>query len=895
MRELWYRLSARLRRSSLDRQLEEEMGFHQDMLARDLERDGLSAQEARGAARRKFGNARALRERSADWWGFPSLEGVLQDIRFGARMLRRSPAFTLVAVGAIGLAIGINAGFFTLVDALVFQPIPVVHPERMVKLLTVDARGWTAIRFSFTDLTTLSTHSRTIEDVVAYDAEPVALRTSANGTGALAASAGLVSANYFTALGGSATVGRALASSDDESGATPAVVISDAFWHRVFAGAPDVVGRDVIVNGSHATIVGVVRPDFVGINPLVPDLWMSLTVAARVGVTPGRLLDPLNRFFALRARLRPGVTIPQAQAELSGLLAEPSAPAGMQAALSRIAGVNVMANASPVPLVGETFMVAAPGLFLVALVLVIACANLANLLLSRALIRQREIAVRLALGASRARLLRQLLTESALIALLGGAVGLLLANWTVSAISRSFFDAMPTALGTVALRLHPSWRVVAYTVGLVCLSVVIFGLAPALYATSPNLTSSLKGEDSAFGTRIRRSHFRDALVSVQVGACVVLLVAAGTLVTSLIKFATTDTGLDVRRVTVARFGLAGREHVSPALATSRGAYAARVAVLPGVAVAARAAQAPFAASWPLLHVSPEGDRGPARSLPYNVITPRYFDVVGQRMVAGRSFTAGDSAAGAKVVIVTAIAAHVLWPGSSALGQSLRVPGLRDNPDEHYLVVGVVADASSGMVWDWDAAGYVFLEASANDFATQDMPLLIRGESGAADLSRALADVALHVDPNSPLRLDRLTDLFVSQLLPFKYAAMIAAGVGGLGLALAVIGLYGIVAFAVTQRRRELAVHVAMGATPRDILRLVLRRELRLVVIGLGSGLVLAFGVARLIGSLMVGLTPLGPAGFVALPIFLLLVAGIATIIPATGALRIAPMQVLRQE
>lgn len=900
LHRLWFRVRTLTRRDALARELLEETEFHREMLARDLQRGAAaSSSDAALAARRKFGNPTALHERSADAWGFPAVEQVWQDVRFGARLLVRSPGFALVAIVAVGLAIGINAGFYTLVDAFLFQPIPVAHPERLVKLEVVDGRGQTGIQFSYADLRTISRTSRTVEDVVAYENLPVALRTVPARPGAIAAGAGCVSGNYFSALGGTAIVGRTLTPSDDSNAGTPVVTISESLWQGAFARAPDVVGRDVVVNGAHATIVGVISASFVGVVPLIPDLWMTLSTAARLGATPGRLLDPANRFFSIRARLREGLGPRQAEAELSGLLAEPAAPGGSPTALTRVAGVSVVDNSSLIAPSVQTFMVAAPGLCLVALVLVIACANLANLLLARALARQREIALRLALGASRRRLLQQLLTESALIAILGAALGLLWARWTVGVASRAFFNALPfESLGVVALSIHPSWRVVAYALALVTASVVLFGLAPALFATSPSLTASLKGEDAAFGTKIRRSRFRDVLVSAQVAACLILLAAAGTLVASLSQLARDATGLDTRGVMVAKLGLAGRGHVSSALAAARATYAQRVAALPAVEATARTMNPPFT-PWPSLHVSTyagNGEaRGPMLSAYSNTVTPQYFDVVGQRVVAGRRFSSADSATDAAVTIVTEAMARALWPGERAVGQTLRVAGSGDSTDKFYHVVGVADDAHSGMLRQSGGDGYVFFPATSADLATEEMPLLVRVRGDVPETARALRDIATQVDPNSPLSAVPLSDAFVGELLPFKYGAGTAAVVGASGLLLAVMGLYGIVSFAVRQRRRDLAVHVAMGATPRDVLGLVLRRELRLVGIGLAAGLVGAAAISKVLATIVLAITPMGAGQFALLTMAQFLVASIATAVPATGALRIAPMQLLRQD
>jgi predicted permease len=890
----WRKLRRVAGRDAAARELDEEMRFHRDLLARDFEANGLTPSDARDAAKRQFGNSLVLRERSADAWSVPRLDDIAQDVRFGARMLRRSPAFALIAIVAIGLAIGINSGFFTLVDAFVWRPIPVARPDGLVKLALTYARGGGSIIMSYPQVQALARNSRTLTDVMPYGrCAAVAFRSSTSAT-AKAATPACISGNYFASLGGRAAAGRPLVPADDRDDAPPAVVISDGFWAREFSRAPDAIGRDVVVNGTHATVVGVMSPDFVGMIPLVPDFWMTIPIASRLGAAPGSLLDPTNRFIDVKARLRPGVTLAQAEAEISGILAEPRAPSGPRAEGARISGAVLTPNDSMLPLNWQTMLIVAPALLVVALVLVIACANLANLLLSRALARQREIAVRLALGASRGRLLRQLLTESLLIAVTGAALGLVLARWTVLVVSRSYVANIPAAFGTIALNLDVSWRVVAYTIALAGVSVLAFGLAPALQATSPNVMASLKGEDTLLGTQMRRSRFRDYLVATQVAGCLVLLVAAGTLIASMRSLGTNTTRLDTGRVTVAKLGLTAIGRVPPALDSARRAFSARVSTIPSVSATARALHPPYESWWPLLSVATPGDAGYLH-VQYTAVTPRYFEVVGQRLASGRAFTADDTVGDARVAIVTAATAHILWPAAPAVGQTLRVAQRADEPDRLYRVVGVANDAHSGMPWDDDAAGFVFLPATARDFANDEMPLLVRSEAAEPELARSISDIAGQVDPSSPVHVEPALAARDMMLVPIRYGSWITSAVGAFGLGLALIGLYGVVAFAVAQRRRDIAIHVAMGALPGDVLRLVLRRELRLVVAGLCIGLVLALGESKLIEAWLLPLTPLGAAGFIGLAALLFGVAAVASVVPAIGALRIAPMNVLRQE
>ena len=874
-----------------DAELREELEAHVAMHAAELERRGVPGNEARRAALVAAGGLTSAVEAHREQRGLPFLDRLAQDLHYGARMLGRGPLFTIVAVSAIGIAVGINAGFFTLVDAFMLQPTPVANPERLMKLMSRDARGADGIRFSYVDLENVAASARSLEGLVGYYAAPIALRTIGGGH-ATAGSAAAVSGNYFESLGGRPAIGRLLVPGDDDAGAAPAVVISDGLWARAFGRRADIVGRDIVVNGTHLTVVGVAAHDFRGINPLVPDLWIPFRVGERVGMTPGRLDDPANRYIVLHARVREGVSTAHASAELSSLLVDPPATAGTTAALTRRVAGWLMPNDSLIPLQGTTLLLAAPGFVVVLLVLLIACANVGNLLLSRALVRQREIAVRLAVGASRTRIIGQLLTESLLVAALGAAAGLVCARWTVTLLLQSFLAAVPTTFGNVSLSIHMSWRVFAYTAGLTAISVLAFGLAPALHATSGDVNSALKGDDALFGARIRRSRFRDALVSVQVAASLVLLTAAAILVHSLREFTDVDTGVDAHRITVARLGLAGAGHTSITLAADRLHFAARVRSLTGVRATAMAAESPFT-PWPSLHVADEKSGDMTRAIQYNRVTATYFRVLGQRLLAGREFTEADSSS-ASVAIVSAAASQRLWPRRAAVGQRLRIDPGGDSA-RTVTVVGVVANARSGMVWDDPSFGYLYLPAATADLTSDDPSLLIAADGTVPDLGRPIADVAGQIDPDAPLSVTGLPQLLESQLLPYQYGAFVATGIGVLGLGLAILGLYGVVAFAVTQRRREIAIHVAMGATPRDVLGLVLRGELRLVLQGIAAGLVLALGEAKLLGVIVVPLSPIGFGTIAALAMALVCVAAVATTAPSFAALRISPMRVLRQE
>lgn len=896
-RELVWRVIARVRRGSMARELEEEMRFHRELLARDLEHSGMPPRDAAAAAARRFGNALSLRERSAATWGFPPLEMFLQDLRFGARTLRRMPGFAAVAVCTTGLAIGINCAFFTLVDSLVWRPIPVADATHLVRLVTVLANRETSVRFSHPEFTAIAERARALRDVTAFAPGRVALADPTGRRRAFAVGTGFVSGNYFTALGGTAIRGRILAERDDESRAEPVVVISERLWRTAFAAVPDVVGRTVVIDGTHATIAGVIARTFIGVTPVVPDLWMPITLGARVDAVGGSLDVRGDRFLMLHGHLRDGATRDAAASEISPLVAEPPSLAASLTAGRRITGAAVLPQSSLVPLDATTARIALPGFVVVGLVLIIACANLAILLLARALGRQREVAVRMAIGASRGRVLRQMLTEGGLIAVLGAALGFVLANVALTVGAKAVIEALPISIGTVVLDLQPSPRVYLYTAALSVVSVLVFGLVPALHGTTLDLNAALKGDDRLFGLRLKRSRFRDALVTAQVAACVVLAVAAATLVGSLRESVRTDTNLHVERVQVATLGLERHAAANPDLVAARAEFAVRSQRLPGVERVARVAEVPFGGAWPTAHVAAAWN-GPVYELPFNTVTPGYFDVVGQPVVRGRGFTAADSATGGRMAIVTAAAARTLWGRSDAVGQTLRVVrqyGSAPDSIAPYHVAGIVSDARSGSLYASDSSGYVYLLAGPRQVAAGQMSILIRSAPMAGDLVAVLARLASEIAPTEPFETVAVTRLLDAQVVPFRYAALVATIVGALGVALAAVGLYAVVAFSVRQRRREVAVRVAMGASARDVLDAVLRRELRLVIAGLIIGVLLALGEARLLGASGIPFSPIGLAEFAAIPVLLFVVAVLATVIPARAALHIDPMQTLRQE
>ena len=822
----------------------------------------------------------------------PTLEQVWHDVRHGLRLLARSPLFATVAISAIAVGIAVNASAFAFIDALMLRPLPVADSKHLVKLLAVDARHMTALGFSHRDFTSISSQSKTLRDVVAYRPQPVALRMSSTGS-AVQGSVGAVSPNYFTSLGAQAVVGRLINADDARDGATPAVTISNGLWVREFQQRADVLGQTLLLNGRRVTVVGVARSDFTGINPLVPDLWIPLRVADRLEITPGRLDDPANRILVLHGHLRDGFTLKQANGELSPLVSDPASPVGTAAALTRIVGVSLMPSDAALPANAETMLIVVPALFVVGLVLLIASANLGNVFLARALARQREIAIRLAVGASRARLLAQLLTESALVAALGTLLGLGLASLMVSLISRVGLSSVPATYGRVTVTVGLSWRAMGYSAVLATMSVFIFGLLPAIRSTRQDLVSALKSDASSFGFGIRQPRIRSALIAVQVGACVFVLVAVGILVHNLRAMVGSASGFDDSSVVVARFGLTSASHVPASVARDREEFARRAALIPGVARIAQTSSPPYSA-WPMLHVASDEARQGLVAASYVLTTPEYFETLGQRVIEGERFGQQDTIDASRVAIISRATERRLWPDGHAVGRLMRVADPHASADRLVRIVGVVSNAQNQSAREADDAQYVYFPATSADLAALPMAFVMRTRGDQSVVLSAMQRLAAEIDPAEPLVATPLRALRDQQILPFRYVALSAAAVGLFALLLAIIGLQGVVSFVVTQRRRDLAIHIALGATTRQVLLLIVR-ELRAVVVGLAVGTIASIGLVPMLASMTLALSPLPVSQFVAIIIGLAVVASVAVGLPARASLRIGPMEVLRQD
>ena len=819
---------------------------------------------------------------------------MLQDIRFAIRAALRNPALTSVIVISLALGIGANTTIFTLINAVFLRPLPVTDPARLAQVFTVMPKSTAYQSISLANYRDFRDNVSEFSGLVAYHGIGANLF---GGTEPLAIGGQLVTGNYFQVLGVDAALGRTFTAEEDLTlGASPVVVISASLWKRAFASDPEVVGRDVALNGYKFTVVGVMPASFKGLQTLgFVDFWAPLAMREQLvtGDTARTFYTARNSLrFQVVGRLQPGISLERARQAMKTMAKRleeqyPAENEGRSVELFPLTEATLGVG-------GRDELVRSGGVLLAAtaLVLLIACGNVASLLLARAMGRRKEIAVRLSVGASRWRIIRQLLAESGVLAVLGGSAGILMAEFGRDLLWSFRPDGMRDDF--LDLTLEP--RVLWFTVALSLATGILFGLIPAIQGSHLDLVSAIKSQPEAPTRRSSRTlglDLRDALVTGQVAVSLVALIGAGLFMRSLHEAQRLNPGFRTEGLAV-MFVDAGAQGYS----SQRGMQffretVERIRQLPGVQSAAWGEAVPqFSGGAVSRRIFPEGRELPQelRSLfvPFNGIWPGYFATVGIPILKGREFTDADRDGTELVAIVNETTARMFWPGEDPVGRRFKH---RMNPNS-YTVVGVARDAKYGSI---GSATQPHLYYPAMQNYTPGMTLAVRTSVDPQSVLPEVRQVLRQWDATMPLPTARtMTEVLRGNLWTARLGAMLLAVFGLLAVTLTTVGVYGVMAYSVTQRTHEIGIRMALGAAHADVLRMVLRHGLKLTLLGVAVGLTAAFGATRLIASLLF-VSPTDALTFATISALLALVAMVASLLPARRAARVDPLVALRQE
>lgn len=888
----WLRAMFSRRRIYSD--IEAEMRTHLDEKIDALTASGMSRAEATRTARREFGNATQLEERSREIWQWRSLEGFFADIRFAFRMLQKSKSFTAVAVLTLALGIGASTAVFSLVNAILLKPLPFPHAERVVFPWRQPKQGlnlgfetypWGRVDFLF-----FSRESKAFEALGAFQSDSFNL----TGSGEPARLDGLrASAGFFPSLGVSPSLGRTFTDNEDQPGNDHEVILGDALWRRRFGADPKILGRSLQLNGSAYTVIGVMPRGFVfpsanempNVFSFAPhaQIWVPLALDRRNTIIPNESDE-----LAIVGRIKPGVSLAQAQSDMDIM--------GKELERGRLNGQGwFRSKLTPITrqAAGDTRQPLLLILAAVGLVLLIACSNVANLLLTRSLRRRREFTVRAALGADPSRLIRQLLTESLVLAALGGLLGILLAKGAISVVEIVGPSSIPR-LDEASLDI----RVLLFAFGVTLLTAVIFGMAPCIGVARENLVESLKDGSRRASSNPAVQRIRNSLLVSQVALALVLVIATGLLVRTFHRLLSVDPGF--RPAHALTFQITLPESKYPSQAQIVPVYQEvlrNLQALPGVESAGLTETIPLTGATESTAIRLSGyPLATGAAIPmanYTMVSPGYFSAVGTTIVRGRSFLSSDSASSMPVAVISAALAKKFWPNEDPIGKQI-APRSLAFPNE--TIVGIASDVKRLSIRESSPPEMYVPYTQKIWPSLLSMNIVIRTAQNP-DAIVASAREAIHsVDPDLPIAdVKALSDIAEDSVAQPRFAMLLLAAFGGLALLLAAVGMYGVISYNVAQRTQEIGIRMALGAQRRNVLRMVLTHGGRLVGVGISIGLVVATGVMQLMKSFLYGVQATDPLTFMLVVILLLLVAFLASYIPARRAMRVDPMVALRYE
>ncbi len=863
LKDLCLRVRALFFRARVEQELEDEVEFHLAMSRQRYLAAGHSQEEASRLARLDFGRVGAIKEDCRGARGLDTVETVLQDMRYALRSFSRNPVFVFTVSGTIALGLGLNLALFTLFNAYVLRPLSVNDPYSLYSFTWSD-RTEHEHGFSWDEYQELAREKSAFSDVAAVQG----LYTRVEGH---PFQGELVTGNYFQMLGVSTVLGRPLFPEDsDAPGREAVIVLSYQAWQSKFSGRSDIVGMKIPIRGFPMEVIGVASPEFHGLTERPQDFWAPVSMAHLLQDGPDLFgaVHPEN--LGIVGRLRPGENLSGAEAVLLAWSQKLTAQLSQD---RRATGVFLNSQATSIPLTPELLVIFGPLIAAFALVLVLACTNVASMMLARGIARQREIGIRLSLGAERARLIRQLLTESVLLSIPAAVLGFAISRVTIDAALWTILATIPKdMLELVHEVARPvDWHVIGFMIFAALTSAFLFGVAPAIQATRVSVLSSVHGE---LNSNLRPSRVRNGIVIAQVTVCTLLLVACGALVRTTIAMSAFDIGFHTDHLIAMEITESGRGRVVDALSSD-----------PSVDRIVAASSVPMGGRVPTINAS--SDSGASISIAHNDVSPNYFEVLGIPLLRGRNFTADEATSEAPVTVLSRGAAARLFPGQDPLGKTIRL----ETPLRVVRVVGVADDIVTCCIAYGKDVALLYQPTTASK--SGNLLVHVRGE---VEAKRQRLDTQLGaVAPGAINDIHSLDQYRAVGIYAFRAASMIGAAVGGLALLLTLSGIYGVVSYFVTQRTKEIGIRVALGATTRGVIGLVLKQSLRLTVTGISVGVVLGAGVARLMASQMIFMRVFDGAAFgggVLLVFFAGLMAGY---LPSRRAAQIDPIQTLRYD
>jgi predicted permease len=893
--DLLYRLKALFRRSRVECEMDAELRFHFDAQVEKSRKEGMTREEAERRARVMFGGVERAKEEIREARGVNAIETTLQDLKYALRTLRKSPGFAGVVVLTLALGIGVNTAIFSIIDSVLLRPLPVKDPDHLVVMGFRQGQGDLATLFSYADFQDIRAQStEQLSDLAGYQLGVDGLTEGGRTERILT---NYVTGNYFSSLGLNPSRGRLILPGEGAvAGADSVIVLSYSYWKARFGGDANVVGLRVLINGHPMTVVGVAPKDFHGayqfmdVQAYIP---FAMIMMCEQGWPKNYLVDRIQQNLLLLGHLKARVNLASATASLN-VIAQRLSTQYPETDKDLQLSIYPERYARPDPRVSPTVMrAAALFLALVALVLLLACANVANILLVRATTREREIGIRISLGAGRARLVRQLLTESMLLAFTGGLAGLALGWWCSRAIGRiDIQKGFP-----VSIDFGFDWRVFAYAFAAMLLTGVLVGIVPALRASRENLNSVLRsaGRTVAEG----RQGLRTGLVVAQVAGSLTLLVIAGLFTKSLARVQRTNLGFDPHNVMNFTMDPSEIAYTERQGVEFYKALLERVRVLPGVELATLNSGMPLGSGNNNDYLKIQDYQSPPNpALPlvyYSVVSPEFFETLRIPIVRGRAFTEADIVGAPYTAIVSEAFAAQYWPSQDPIGKKFaKVSGIT-NP--LYEVVGVARDARF-LSLTGPIEPHFYLPLAQNYALASTQLLQVRSTTAPEAMTHTVQEIVQSLAPGMPVfnvqtmleSMDTLNGFMI-----FQVGAILAAALGGLGLVLAIVGVYGVISYSVSRRTHEIGIRMALGAERGGILKMVLRQGIAIVAIGVVIGAVAAILVARMIAGLLAGTSPTDPAVYAGVTLGLVIVALLACYVPARKAMRLDPITSLRQE